>query len=315
MTLQDLIRSWVDIRSPWELRHVARNLALDCEGIDIDHPDLESCGGRLKAKALAILNELIPYYAGRLTPAVPPEIDEEEWANAWGDTGGALEGLAGKTRHRLGPQASSDPQEDRRQGDVKVDLVRYVSCRNIYQYWRGGLSADLAEAVRGDIEAFFEKDEEMKRHGNRCSPLTVPDAELGAPGRPVWVVEHAEAAHRREEIKGEPSAEKALAVAQRMALPGFVSADQRSRAVGIVALSYDLNPRALRAPTALDGMQPYFFPGYRAEDHGRVASLDPAFSVPWARTEENSGMREWVHDNRPAAEVAPGLELVGWFSN
>lgn len=82
----------------------------------------------------------------------------------------------------------------------------------------------------------------------------------------------------------------------------------------MVAVSYSLNRRALRVPTALDGMQPYFFPGYRHEDHGRVVSLDPAFSAPWARTEQNSTAREWVHDNRPAAEVAPGLELVGWFS-
>lgn len=209
MTLRDLIRSWVDSRSPWELKHVGRNLALDCEGIDIDHPNLVSCGGRLKSEALAILDELIPRYAGRLPLAVPAELNEEGWANAWGKIGLALEELAGMARQRLGPQESIDPEEDLREGDVKVDLVRYVSCLSISQYWRGGLSTD-PDKVRGDIEAFVNKPEEMKRHDSHSDLPILQDAELGAPGQPVWVADHAEAPHRREDIKGKSSAEKAL---------------------------------------------------------------------------------------------------------
>jgi hypothetical protein len=154
----------------------------------------------------------------------------------------------------------------------------------------------------------------MKRHGSRANPLIVPHAELGAPGQPVWVAEHAEAPHRREEIKGEPSAEKALAVVQRMALPGFVSADQRSRAVGMVAVGYGLKsartarPHRSRRHAAL--LLPRL-PGRRPRPGGFAGSR---FQRTVGAHRGEFRVREWVHDNRPAAQVAPGLELVGWFS-
>ncbi|MBF0566993.1 MAG: hypothetical protein HQK89_17345 [Nitrospirae bacterium] len=90
----------------------------------------------------------------------------------------------------------------------------------------------------------------------------------------------------------------------------------RKTHVGIMALTYEISYKTLFIPNILAAsFSPYFFPGYSSCQHGCVASLDEDYSPPYERCEENSAVREWVHDNLAIGDLIsePLVELVGYF--
>ncbi len=307
--LESLIGSWWR-RPEWQLRHVARNLLLDCPGIDQpEHPDLETCGCRLDADAERRLDELAADLAPKLA-----EIEDRSasWADAWIDIQRQLQ-TAGRRFRRRSPASSLGD-------DPRLRMVRYVDCRGVYEHWLypGPVAGDPGGAhaieVRRAIEAVLRRGRRHVDWSSMAPTATAGSILLTAPGRVVWVTADDPAPHERPDLAGMTLGERALATLRLAGLPGYDGIEDRREKVGLVAATYAFDPRDLRVPTVLHALDsPYFFPGYRREDHGRVASLGEDFGSPWRRDSANSTVVEWVHENASLVTVQPELELVGFF--
>ncbi len=306
--LERLVDSWWR-RPEWRLRHLARNLVLDCHGLDQPvHPDLETCGRRLDEEAERRLDEL----AGELAPRLAEiEARNASWDDTWSAIRRALE-VAGQ---RFRDRSPSPPAASGRQSQ----LVRYLDCRAVYEHWLypgPGLDpgATHPREIRRGIEAIFRRADDRVAADSLAPAASAASIMLTAPGRVVWVTADDPAPHRRPALADLEPPDRALAIFRLIALPGYDGVEDRREKVGLIAATYTFDARGLRVPTVLQALDnPYFFPGYRLDDHGRVASLDDDSRCPWQRDASNSTIVEWVHENASLLTAQPELELVGYF--
>ena len=192
--------------------------------------------------------------------------------------------------------------------------MHYVSCKSIYQYWRGGLSTDPDAQVRGRHRSLCRVRRGDEKARQPCQSANSTACRVGC----AWPAGLGCRACRgspppRRKSRANPRPRRPLPWCW-MALPGFVSADQRSRAVGMVAVGYGLKSARTARPHRSRRHAALLLPrlsGRRPRPGGFAGSR---FQRTVGAHRGEFRVREWVHDNRPAAQVAPGLELVGWFS-
>lgn len=305
--IRALVASWWT-RPEWELRHLARNLVLDCPSLDDPgHPDLPTSGNRLDADAERQLDEA----AGRLGPRLADiESRSTSWVETWSGFGRELQKEGRRLCRSCGAAPATDP---------RGRLVRYVDCRAVYQHWLSpaspGTEPDLDEIRRG-IEFVLEHPRRFREWSSMGPTINAASLFLSPPGRIAWLTPDTPAPHQRPELATLAEVEKAVAVVRLMGLPGYHGEEDRREKVGLVAATCELDPRALLVPTVLHALEnPYFFPGYQREAHGRVASLDDEYRSPWQRDDASSTVTEWIHENVSLAKAVPDLELVGFFDD
>ncbi len=306
--LQELVAAWLG-SDPWQVRHVARNLLLDAPALtEPEHPDLVECGDRLSPAAVAALERLSADLVAALAE-LENELEEPE--EVWLDLRRRLEREARSLRKRV--------LEGSAGRDGRAVMVRYVSCQAFYDYWYQGPpdpSHDV-ERVRERITAALDHPRKLSELNAQAPAQQGEPLSLAGSGRVVWVTEgEPEMPHRRPGVGELDGHERALATVRLMGLSGYDGTEARRRAIGMICAHYPLDTARLRIPTAVTGLDyPYFFPGFKHESSGRVASLAEDMSSPWQRAPENSTIPEWIHDNLTLEAVQPTVELVGFFED
>lgn len=292
-----LLASWWS-HSQWQVRHLARNVRLECPGLTSPaHPNCGDCGGRLSPEAVSHLNQLAQKMMDRL---LFEEGTEHSWDEIWEEVREDLAEIGATARKRL---FGAPPLKPLSSAVRQIKVIRYVACRTVYRYW-------LGESPDAGPKRIQEVCSELVRRSGLVAQLNL----LTKDGSMVWVTEGSQPPHRQPEINTLEQAERAERVARLMGLSGYDQPEDRRENVGLMAVSYDIAWANLRPPTVFDALDnPYFFPGYRDKDHGCVASLNTDFSSPWERTEKNSKIPEWVHENEPVPGVKPKIEVVGFF--
>ncbi len=305
--LEGLVAAWWR-RDEWQLRHLARNLVLDCPSLSGPaHPDLGTCGDRLATAAEAGLNAIAARTARRLR-------EEERRSSSWDRAWGTVANLLGQEGRRLRRSTAA-----RSVDDPSVGLVRYLDCSSVFQYWlypgssSPGSHSPRPDQVRRAIESLLQRPQAFRDWSSR---VPVASMGLGPKGSAVWLTSKDPAPHQRPEIVALPDREKALAVVRLLGLPRYHGPKDRRRRVGLIAATCTVDRRNLLVPTVLHALDnPHFFPGFKHEARGRTASLDHQLDAPWQRDVDNSKIPEWVYDDVTLASAQPDLELVGFFED